>query len=549
VHRYAAQQEAALQSFGGFVRYMWDVVDPAVLRWGWHLELLCQELEGLYRGVTPGGQPYPEEGAELVVCLPPGHGKSTLISVLYPAWVHFQDPTFRFLTCSHKAPLNARDSRRHRSVLTSPKFQALQLRQAIQRGEAALDGDGNPRTVVDGQMLEHVPWEPWGLAKDEHAKTKFDTSLGGGRQSSGMKGVLGFRCDGLIVDDPHDSHAVVASNSTASTARHFREGRNAYHGSLKSRVNKQHPHAFRLVTHQPLGYGDLAGDLIRNGARCVVLPLHHPGDQSDRPAESRVQVHPRDPRDPGEILAPTVFSEADYRDVSMSARHKAAQYQMHCPKEAGSTFQRRWFHQTYTGAPHEVARGGTFARVVQSLDSMFSEGGQSWVVLTTWGERTAAQGSDGLRPGHYLLDLDRDRMGLFDTCDLLRRSRKKWKAIAGAALSPGLVEKKANGAAVIEVMRNEGLPVLDINPTASKEARAEVFALELQAARVFFPEAHHAPWMHAFVEECIDFPGGLDDDQVDSASQYFVWRRTAPEPEVIDDLGALGDALGGLFGL
>ena len=63
-------------SFSAFVKQAWQYVPQAdPLSWGWHMDALCMHFEEVARGGIH----------KLLVNVPPGHAKSILMSVLWPA--------------------------------------------------------------------------------------------------------------------------------------------------------------------------------------------------------------------------------------------------------------------------------------------------------------------------------------------------------------------------------------------------------------------------------------------------------------------------------
>lgn len=88
-----------------------------------------------------------------------------------------------------------------------------------------------------------------------------------------------------------------------------------------------------------------------------------------------------------------------------------------------------------------------------------------------------------------------------------------------------LVEDKASGQSLILDMREEGLPVIKIEPEAGKVIRMSSQAPLLEAGLVLLPET--ATWMYDFEQEMINFPLVKHDDQVDALSQFLKWSRKA----------------------
>lgn len=547
LRREAARIRYAVDTLAGFVRYMWPEIEPGrPLVWSWYLDLLCAELEGLARGVAPDGTPYPDDGAELVICIPPGFAKSRLGSVFFPSWLWLHAPHLRLITRANEGDLASRDSRLSRDILRTSAFVACRTLLAVEKGEAAVDPGGavdkhgRPvlRPVLGGVVVSDQVWSPDLLSADQAAKVNFETNQGGGRHAAGITAsVTGKRADGLIVDDPVDAKTVLLGDP-ARVAERMREVRTIYHGALQSRLNAG---AWRLVIAQRLHVNDLPGDLISRGARAVALPLHY----NPRLHARHGGPHPDDPREPGEPLNPAVHSEERAVELRrrLLPRHHDAQYEQNPSAEAGGKFRREWFGRQYQGAPVELARRGAFDEVAISLDCAFREHDKAdYVVASVWGRKrgrpgsraptTGARDSGGIAPGKYLLTVVRDRMGLHETCAMLRRLRSAWP---WARLV--LVEARANGDAVIETMRKEGHEgVVGYEPDRSKAARAEVSALAHEAGEVWYPTEEHAPWLHEWVEEHVAFPAHGNDDQVDSGSQIMCRWTLDEAPDLAGEL-------------
>jgi len=108
--------EQARRSFYEFVKLMWPVLEPGrQFVDGLHIRLICDALEKVTRG----------EIARLLINLPPRHGKSNLVSILWPAWVWIDQPDRRWLTASYAQPLAERHSTDTRRLIESPQYQEL----------------------------------------------------------------------------------------------------------------------------------------------------------------------------------------------------------------------------------------------------------------------------------------------------------------------------------------------------------------------------------------------------------------------------------------
>lgn len=112
----ALDAELCSRSLFHFVQHFWPVLEPSrAFVDGVHIRLICRALEK----VTTG------ESTHLLINLPPRHGKSNLVSILWPAWVWTKHPGRRWLTASYAQPLAERHSTDMRRLIESPEYQRL----------------------------------------------------------------------------------------------------------------------------------------------------------------------------------------------------------------------------------------------------------------------------------------------------------------------------------------------------------------------------------------------------------------------------------------
>jgi predicted phage terminase large subunit-like protein len=95
-----------------------------------------------------------------------------------------------------------------------------------------------------------------------------------------------------------------------------------------------------------------------------------------------------------------------------------------------------------------------------------------------------------------------------------------------------LIEDKANGSAVIQMLCREIPGILPVNPEGGKIARAAAVSPLIQAGNVYLPHPLYAPWVNDFIEECAAFPNGAHDDQVDAITQGLLRWNTVPSQAI-----------------
>jgi predicted phage terminase large subunit-like protein len=84
-------------------------------------------------------------------------------------------------------------------------------------------------------------------------------------------------------------------------------------------------------------------------------------------------------------------------------------------------------------------------------------------------------------------------------------------------IGPILIEDKANGTAIIQMLRDKLPGIISVRPDASKEARVNAVSFVIEAGDVYLPKDRK--WTWEFIDQCAAFPNGKHDDMVDSMSQ------------------------------
>ena len=82
-----------------------------------------------------------------------------------------------------------------------------------------------------------------------------------------------------------------------------------------------------------------------------------------------------------------------------------------------------------------------------------------------------------------------------------------------------LIEDKANGPAIIAMLRHEIAGVIPVEPEGSKIARANAVTGIVESGNVYLPK--YADFTGEFIEEHASFPNGINDDLVDSCTQFL----------------------------
>lgn len=210
----------------------------------------------------------------------------------------------------------------------------------------------------------------------------------------------------------------------------------------------------------------------------------------------------------GKALWPERHSIEDLmlKKLSMGSAAFEALYQQEPTSESGGIFKREWF-KFYKELPTNIQTQ------VQSWDATFTKSESSdFVAGGAWGRTAGAN--------FYLLDQVRRRMSYTETKSAIKTFSGKWPKTFKK-----IIEKKANGPALIDDLKDEISGIVAYTPTESKIARANSVSPLFEAGNVWLPDPSIAPWVHDYIEELVNFPNGAHDDQVDQTSQALIHLR------------------------
>ena len=232
----------------------------------------------------------------------------------------------------------------------------------------------------------------------------------------------------------------------------------------------------------------------------------------ERRAKCNTSIGFKDPRThEGELLWPQkcpAESVAEIKKGIGTERGIAAQLQQHPVPHSGAIFKRDAL-EFYKVPPKTPT-------IITSWDSTFKETGSSYVVGQAWGVSDDHE--------HYmLLDQITARISFSETFLAIRTFAQNYPTS-----SAHIIEEKANGSAIIDMLKDE-IPLLKpVLPEGGKEARAHAVEGLWSAGRIMLPDITIAPWINDFIQEVLEFPSSINDDQVDAMTQALPGLESAP---------------------
>ena len=440
--------------------------------WGWPLpwfhQRVCKVIESWWRS--------PRE-YNLSLQMPPGHAKSWYTK-LFVCWAIGLDPHLATAYIGHTAEIAETHLADIRIILESEEYRELFPRSALDpegpKSKRAAEKETNNKKLL--KIPRHT----------------------GVIQATGIGGPLtGKRLNLGVTDDP------IKDPEEARSAAIKRRNWDWYTQVLKTRKKAGVPYKLlMLLTRWDIE--DLMGMVIEAegtdwkneiGAwRVVTFPAIKEGSPTKF-----------DPREPGEALWPDSFPIPNLMQIKrVNAVSFESMYQQHPVPPGGLLFQQDWVHYVDT-----IPKGGVF---YQSWD--FRGGGEkdkgSFAVGELWYYKPDTMVS-------YLVDVIRHRWSPNETLEgfVEAQTQKYWMDA-----SVKLVEKKADGVAVLSVLNNTVSGMVDVKPTTDKETRARAVVGYWSQGKVALLRR---PWNNDFVVELLAFPGGGRDDQVDAMSQYLTY--------------------------
>ena len=490
----ARESEEMAGSFRTFLEAAWPICEPgAVFMGGYHLDAVAAHLQACAEG----------DISKLLINIPPRTGKSTLVSVLYPAWLWTRDATERMLFASYALDLSRRDSMRNRRIIKTKWYT-----------------DRWPHVV---------------LSEDLDTKTTFENTETGIRQTTSCGGVTtGLGGTHLVLDDPNAAQQAESHQVRETTLNWFRE-------SWSTRLNPGR--GVQIVIMQRLHQGDVSGYCLEEGGwEHLCLPMEYEG------SKKATSIGWTDPRtEPGEVLWKERFGskrgaqELKELKRTLGSVGVAGQLQQRPVPRGGSTFKASWLRYWYDpdlGIPDPVMYVKPDNTMVESQQKVMprhdpNTAVSSWDLAFKGGERndfvagqTWVSGIKEDRANRYLIAQEHGHFDFVETIQAIRRLNGTHPPAVT------LIEEKANGAAVITSIKTEMPAVVAVNPEGGKESRASGVAPMFEAGNVWLPHPKQFPWVQKFIDELCAFPRGNNDDMVDACTQALIRMKSRHTEEL-----------------
>lgn len=439
----------------------------------------------------------------LLLSVPPQHGKSYTITETLPSWYLGKYPVNGVIIAGYESTFAESFSRRNRD-----KFNTITQEVFLQTAPGGnYIHDCRPNPNVQGVAL----WE---------------TIAGGTCRAAGLKaGITGHGCEVFIIDDPIKNKEQ-ADSETVIAKIHDEMG-----PSVQSRI---HPGGKLIVIQTRWVENDVIGWIQENWSEWIWETINLPAEYDEEAeaagpdplgrklGDSLMGAHLGDDESklPQKIANTNAWLQSKKALVKRSDGDRTwnALYQGRPSAANGNLYKSEWW-QTYYRT-EELRHSLEYLQL--SIDATFKDTETAdFVSMEMWGLKGR---------NVYLWKLVNRRMGFLETVEYIKRICKDFPDCDEL-----VIEDKANGSAIIDVLRvEEGIPpVVPVTPLGGKYARAQATSPFVSTKVVHLPldftdeEEANVEWSgrtdmtarEKFIKQHATFPFGKNDDMVDSQSQ------------------------------
>jgi predicted phage terminase large subunit-like protein len=447
-----------------FMKTFWDVIIHEQPVYNWHIPYLCKELQILAQSIVKReAKPY-----DMIVNIPPSTTKSTIVTVMFPAWLWTVDPTIRIITNSYSAQLSIDHATRSKDIITSDKYMRLFPEVEIRH--------------------------------DKSGKQNYENTAGGFRYASSTGGTItGFHAHVIINDDP--------VNPKQAESDQMRKAANDHIKTLSSRkVEKANTPMITIM--QRLHQDDVTGYLLSK-KQDKIKHINLPAEDCEEvePAELRQYYVDR-------LLDPVrlnrdVLNEAR---IDLGSRGYAGQFQQKPSAEGGNIVKEAWFRK--------ISQADFYALRYNETMHFFVDTAYDEKQKKTDNDPTGILAACMINNNIYVYNA----MQIWKTFpDLIRFLPEYMKANLATSQSSLRIEPKANGISVVQTL--EAISSLNVTrtptPKDSKAERLHAVSPTIECGRVYIVEGD---WNDEFIDQVCGFPQRLHDEYVDIlgyAINYF----------------------------
>lgn len=473
---YAIRAKDCADSFYQFFIEFWDTVNQdAELELNWHIEYLCNEMQEIVERAIRK-EPKKED---VIINIPPGLSKSTIVSQMLGAWTWIHAPYFVIITSTHSNDLSVDQSIKSKDIFKHERwhkyFQPIIYEKFGKYLHLVKDNEKDWRNNFGG--------------------VRFFTSVGGG--------IIGKHAHLILWDDLIDVEKANSELVRNKANRHISK-------TLPTRKKDKEVTPTigimqRLHENDPTGYLMALNPKIRN----IVLPARDSGDIN--PPELREKYV-------NGLLEPNRLPESilEEQEVLLGQYDFAGQYDQNPVPKGGGKVKYEWF---------------------EYVDEIDLPVGLVW---NLWIDGAYTKKTENDPTGLMICAFDKHRQKLYvrhakdaymEMPELLHEIPRYCDMYGVGNRSRAFFEPKASGHSLQQMINveTELSAVLIVGKLVSdgKEARLSVLSPKVEAGKVVLVKGN---WNDKFTTQICSFPVAKHDEYVDllgyACDEHFARPKT-----------------------
>ncbi len=464
---YAIEAELCRRYLSYFIKTMWTEIAYDDLVWNWHIDYLCGHLMDVAFDVAEGRP----RRHDIVINIPPGTTKSTICSIMFPAWCWTRWHWMKFIATTYSGALSLEHAEASRDVVKSHRYSKLFPDVTVKRDKDIKSNFRVQKRLSNGK-----------------------TVLGGNRYSTSVGGTLtGFHGHILIVDDPLNPAGAWRGNEMDTANKWLSQ-------TLSTRKVEKAVTPTILIM-QRLHQNDPSGHMLAKKKNILHISL--PGEIRNYPDKVKPsklkQFYIDDLLDPNRMT----WEVLNDMEADMGQYGYAGQIGQNPVPPGGGMFKPDNIQVVQAPSSHMMGRP------VRYWDKAGTHEGGAYTV----GAKMAK-----LRNGKYhVQDVQRGQWGT-------EKREKIIRATAEMDSKSTIIYMEQEGGSggkdsIRESVKNlDGFSVHADKPVGDKVFRADPFSVQVNIGNV---EMLEAPWNNDFIDEMRFFPKSTYKDQVDAASGAY----------------------------
>jgi predicted phage terminase large subunit-like protein len=443
------------KSFMAFIFWFYPVLNSREpLIYNWHIGYIANILQAKFERLVNG---LPRE-KHLIITIPPRSLKSSIVSVLFPAWCWTTHPELKFISSSYSGELSIEHNVACRRIIESDNYKAY--------------------------------WKIR-ITSDQNTKGKFENIAGGFRKSTSTGGTItGQGGNVIIIDDPVNPKQVASEVERKSANDHF-------DFTLSTRLNNTENDLF-IIVMQRIHEDDLVGHVIsKNPNRWELISIPVDTEGSITPPE--LVANYKDG-----LMFPERYSKEyiNNMQITMGSYQFACQYRMITAPPEGGILKRRYF-QILSELPRNEKNEPLPLIWKFTVDGAYTEKTQNdpsaILSFAEWNNNIIIRNVESV--WKEFPDL-MEYIVYFCTNNGYEKS------------SAVYIEPKASGQSAVQTLKKyTNLNVIaDKPPTNDKITRVNSISAFAEAGRIYLLQGG---WNDSFIFQCTNFPNARHDDEVD----------------------------------